>query len=105
MAKAKKKVNMTPAMYDAVVSPVITEKSQLGSEQNKVTFKIAPWATKAQVKSAVEGIFGTEVVKVNVINVKGKTKRFKGTLGVRKDEKKAIVTLAAGKTIDIASAV
>ncbi len=105
MAKAEKKAGITPAMYDAIVSPVVTEKSQIGAENNKVTFKVAVWATKQQIKQAVEALFETKVDKVNVINVKGKTKRFRGTLGKRKDEKKAIVTLAEGQSVDVASAV
>ena len=105
MSKAQKKSNITASMYDAVVSPVITEKSQLGVEQNKATFKVAVWANKQQIKSAVEAIFSVKVEKVNVLNSKGKVKRFKGTVGKRKDEKKAIVTLAEGQTIDIASTI
>jgi large subunit ribosomal protein L23 len=103
MAKASKKANITPVMYDAIVSPVITEKSQSGVEQNKFTFKVAVWATKQQIKSAVVALFGVEVLKVNIINTKGKVKRFRGTLGKRKDEKKAVVSLAQGQTIDIAA--
>jgi large subunit ribosomal protein L23 len=105
MAKATKKANITPAMYDTILSPVITEKSQAGAENNKVTFKVAVWATKQQVKEAVSALFSVKVEKVNIINTQGKTKIFRGTRGKRKDEKKAIVSLAEGQTIDIAATI
>ena len=94
-----------PTLYDVLDSPVITEKSQLAAEFNKVTFRVAPDATKSQIKSAVESIFDTKVKKVNIINLKGKTKVFRGIRGRRKDVKKAIVTLAEGQEIDVTSGV
>jgi large subunit ribosomal protein L23 len=79
--------------YDTILSPVITEKATMLSEQNKVVFRVAADAT--------ENLFKVNVVKVNTINVKGKTKRFRGRVGQRSDVKKAIVTLAEGQSIDI----
>jgi len=102
--KAASKAAVAPALYDVIQGPVITEKSQMASEFNKVVFKIAPKATKVQVKAAVAGIFGVEVLKVNVINIRGKEKRFKGIKGRRNDTRKAVVTLKEGQNIDIASA-
>lgn len=90
-------------LYDVLLKPVITEKSTRQIEQNKVTFKIAQGATKRDVKKAVEQLFNVTVTKVNTINVEGKEKRFKNTLGQRKDYRKAIVTLKAGDSIDIAA--
>ncbi len=90
--------------YDVIQRPVITEKSTQASEQNKVTFKISPTATKKDVKAAVEAIFKVSVLKVNTINTEGKIKRFKGNPGQRSDVRKAIVTLAAGQSIDLQSA-
>ena len=87
--------------YDLIVSPVITEKATLLSEQNKVVFRVARDATKPEIAEAIEQLFKVSVVKVNTINVKGKTKRFRGRVGRRSDVKKAIVTLAAGQSIDI----
>jgi large subunit ribosomal protein L23 len=92
-------------LYDVLQRPVITEKSTRASEFNKVTFKISPTATKKDVKAAVEAIFKVTVTKVNTINVEGKVKRFKGNPGQRQDSRKAIVTLAAGQSIDLQSAV
>jgi len=89
--------------YDVIVQPVVTEKSTRIAEQNKVVFKIAPNATKKDVKAAVESIFGVTVTKVNTVNIDGKTKRFRGQQGQRSDVRKAIVTLAAGQSIDLAA--
>jgi len=87
--------------FDVLLSPHITEKATLLSEQNKVVFKIALDASKDEVASAVEAIYNVKVTKVNTLITKGKTKRFKGIMGRRVDVKKAIVTLAEGQTIDI----
>jgi len=87
--------------YDTILSPVITEKATMLSEQNKVVFRVAKDASKADIAEAVENLFKVSVVKVNTINVKGKTKRFRGRVGHRSDVKKAIVTLAEGQSIDI----
>jgi large subunit ribosomal protein L23 len=92
-------------MYDVILSPVITEKSTLGSEHNQVTFKVAQNATKPEVKAAIEGLFGVKVKAVNTLNQKGKVKRFKGRLGKRNDMKKAIVTLEEGQVIDVTTAI
>jgi large subunit ribosomal protein L23 len=87
--------------YDVVVAPHITEKSTLLSEHNAVVFKVAGDATKPQIKAAVEAIFDVKVTGVNTLNQKGKTKRWKGKPYTRSDVKKAIVTLAAGQSIDV----
>lgn len=87
--------------YETILAPVITEKATLLSEQNKVVFRVPLDATKAQVKEAVEVLFRVKVTAVNTIVLKGKVKRFKGTEGQRADRKKAIVTLAAGQSIDV----
>ncbi|MBU6371432.1 MAG: 50S ribosomal protein L23 [Alphaproteobacteria bacterium] len=87
--------------YDTIIAPVITEKSTLLSEQNKVVFKVPLDATKDDVKAAVEALFKVKVVAVNTIRTKGKEKRFRGVLGRRSDQKKAIVTLAEGQSIDV----
>ena len=94
-----------PRHYDIIVAPVITEKATMASEHNKVIFKVAKHATKPQIKEAVEAIFGVSVTGVNTINIKGKTKRWKGKPYKRNDVKKAIVTLAEGSMIDITEGV
>ena len=87
--------------YDTILSPIITEKATLLSEQNKVVFRVSGDASKDEIAAAVEALFKVNVTKVNTINVKGKTKRFRGRVGRRSDVKKAIVTLAEGQSIDI----
>jgi large subunit ribosomal protein L23 len=94
---------VTARHYDTILAPVITEKSTMLSEHNKVVFRVAKDATKDEIASAVEELFKVKVVKVNTLNTKGKTKRFRGHLGRRSDIKKAIVTLQEGQTIDIAT--
>jgi large subunit ribosomal protein L23 len=90
-------------LYTVITSPVITEKATKASEQNKVTFNVALDATKDEVKMAVEELFKVKVTAVNTLRVKGKVKRFRGIVGQRSNRKKAIVTLAEGSSIDIAS--
>ena len=80
---------------------MITEKATLLSEQNKVVFRVAGNATKDEITAAVEALFKVKVTKVNTLVRKGKTKRFRGTIGRQRDVKKAIVTLADGQSIDV----
>ncbi len=93
----------TPAQYDIIRRPVITEKATMASESNAVVFEVAPEATKPLIKQAVEALFGVKVKAVNTVNTKGKTKRFRGRPGVRNDVKKAYVTLEQGHTIDVST--
>ena len=90
-----------PRHYDIIVSPVITEKATNLTEQNKVVFRVAPKATKPQIKEAVEKLFDVKVTGVNTLVTKGKKKIFRGMRGQRSDVKKAVVTLAEGDTIDV----
>jgi large subunit ribosomal protein L23 len=91
--------------YDIVLSPHITEKSTLLSENNAVVFKVAGTASKPQIKAAVEALFNVKVTGVNTMVAKGKTKRWKGAPYKRSDVKKAVVTLAEGNSIDITSGI
>ncbi|MBS0271862.1 MAG: 50S ribosomal protein L23 [Proteobacteria bacterium] len=90
-------------LYKVLMSPVVTEKSTRGTEQSKVTFNVALDASKPEIKKAVEDIFKVQVTAVNTLRVKGKLKRFRGRVGQRSDRKKAIITLAEGSSIDMAS--
>ena len=92
-------------IYELIRRPVITEKATLLSEYNQVTFEVPVDANKHEIKTAVEELFKVKVTAVNTIRSKGKTKRFRGQLGRRVDSKKAIVTLAEGDTIDVATGV
>ena len=91
--------------YDVIVAPHITEKSTLLSEHNAVVFRVSPDATKPQIKAAVEALFGVKVTGVNTLTQKGKTKRWRGKPYTRSDVKKAVVTLAAGQSIDVTSGI
>ncbi len=93
----------TARHYDTILSPIITEKATYLSDQNKVVFQVAKDATKAEIADAIQELFKVQVVKVNTLVVKGKTKRWRGRLGRRSDVKKAIVTLAEGQSIDVAT--
>lgn len=103
--KASKKGDLVSnsKLYDVIVRPILSEKAHNALSQNKVTFAIAPKATKNDVKNAVEALFKVDVVKVNTVAIEGKMKTFRGRPGQRSDLRKAIVTLAAGQSIDIAA--
>lgn len=88
-------------IYDILEKPVISEKSFSKAEEGKYVFWVRNDSNKIQIKEAVEKNFKVEVVKVNVVNLKGKAKSFgrKRTEGKRKDKRKAIVTLKKGQEI------
>src|SRR5277367_6327680 len=88
------------AMYQIIRSPVITEKATVLTEKNQYVLRVSLHATKPQIKAAVEGLFGVNVVAVNTIVRKGKTKRVKGRPGKRSDVKNAIGRLAKDQAID-----
>ncbi len=87
--------------YDIIISPVITEKATIASEQDKVVFKVAKTATKPQIQEAVERLFNVKVNSVNTLVRKGKRKVFRGFRGQQSDVKMAVVTLADGHKIDV----
>jgi large subunit ribosomal protein L23 len=105
MAKKQQQAAPDARHYDIVLAPHITEKSTMLSEANAVVFKVAPQATKPEIKAAVEALFGVTVIGVNTMNAKGKTKRWKGKPYQRSDVKKAVVRLAEGQTIDVTSGI
>jgi large subunit ribosomal protein L23 len=82
--------------YDVILKPIVTEKSMNSMSERKYTFSVHPKATKNQVKEAVEKMFtGTKVLRVNTMNLDGKTKRRGNTSGKTSKVKKAIVQLTA----------
>ena len=89
--------------YDVIRKPIITEKATIASEAGAVVFEVAIDSNKPQIKEAVEALFGVKVKAVNTTITKGKTKRFRGMVGRRKDVKKAYVTLEDGNTIDVST--
>ena len=90
-----------PRHYDLILSPVITEKAPMASEQNQVMFKVARHATKPQIKEAVEKLFDVKVKSVNTHVRKGKVKAVRGSVGEQSEVKRAVVTLEEGHRIDV----
>ena len=88
---------------DVLIAPVVSEKTYALIDDNKYTFLVHPDANKTEIKIAVENVFGGKVTAVNTLNRKGKTRRTRNGLGKRKDTKRAIVSVAAGQSIDIFS--
>lgn len=84
--------------------PHTSEKTTIMADKLKqYAFKVSTDATKLEIQSAVESIFNVKVAKVSTVNVKGKSKRFRGRSGKRNDWKKAYVSLQAGYDLDVAS--
>jgi large subunit ribosomal protein L23 len=87
-------------LYQVLKRPILTEKSSIQADTaNRYTFEVDVRANKQQVREAVETLFDVEVVKVHMMNVRGKTRRFGRIQGRTSDWKKAIVTLAEGESI------
>jgi large subunit ribosomal protein L23 len=86
---------------DVILRPVVSEKSYAGLEENRYTFLVHPDANKTEIKEAIQAIWNVQVLAVNTMNRKGKSKRYRYTMGKRADQKRAIVTLAEGDTIEI----
>ena len=86
---------------DVIIAPVVSEKSYGLIDEGRYTFVVHPSANKTEIKQAVEQIFGVKVRSVNTLNRTGKNKRFGLIMGQRKNQKRAIVTLAPGEEIDI----
>ena len=91
-------------LMQVILAPVISEKSTyVADKHEQVVFKVLPDATKDEVKSAVELMFNVKVDTVQMLNVKGKKKRFGRYMGSRKDWKKAYVCLQPGQEINFAA--
>ena len=90
---------------DIIVSPNITEKSTSMSNFNKVVFKVDKNANKKSIKKSIEKIFKVNVIKINTINIKGKTKIVRNKKAFKSGYKKAIITLKKGQSIDLATGI
>jgi len=87
---------------DIIIAPIISEKSIAMIEKNNTyTFKVDKNANKIEIRKAIEEIFNVNVVQVNTVNMKGKTRRLGYNMGKRPDWKKAMVKLAEGNRIEI----
>ena len=99
MNKTKKFISDERSL-SIIKKPLMTEKSTNLNQFNQYTFQVSKDSNVFEIKSAIEKIFKVKVKKVNTSILRGKIKSFKGSLGHRKDTKKAIVTLVEGNTID-----
>ena len=90
---------------DTIISPNVTEKSTSLSEFNKVVFKVHKGASKDSIKRNIEKIFKVNVIKINTINLKGKSKIVRNRRAYKPGYKKAIVTLKKGQSIDLATGI
>ena len=86
---------------DVIIRPVVSEKSYAGLEGNRYTFLVRPDANKTEIKEAIQKIWNVQVLSVNTLMRKGKVKRQRYVTGRRSDQKRAIVTLAPGDSIEI----
>jgi large subunit ribosomal protein L23 len=86
---------------DVIIRPVVSEKSYGGLEQNTYTFLVDPNANKTEIKEAIQQIWNVRVLNVNTLNRKGKVKQTRLNTGKRPDQKRAVVKLAAGDSIEI----
>ena len=87
-------------LMTVIRGPHLSEKAHIAAEKNQVVLKVRTDATKKEVKQAVELLFEVKVDGVQVVNVKGKTKRFGQAKGRRSDWKKAYVKLAEGSSVE-----
>ena len=110
VAKAKEEVKSVATVtskkgqkfsYTRVKEPHISEKATSMSENNKYTFKVYSSANKPEIKKSVEGIYGVDVLKVNVIKIPKKKRRMGRTEGFKKGHTKAVVTIGKGQKIEI----
>lgn len=85
--------------HDVILAPALSEKAVTGIEHGKYVFYVHPDANRTEIKDAIERVFEVEVVKINLLKVRGKIKRMGRYAGRSPERKKAIVTLQAGQRI------
>lgn len=91
-------------LYSVLLAPHVSEKTATAAEmEDRHTFRVATTATKLEVRRAVEKLFDVKVKSVQIVNVRGKNKRFGQTMGKRSDWKKAVVRLVEGQDLDYMS--
>ena len=92
-------------LYDKILSPMVTEKSTILSEKNKIVFKVPRAANKSNLKKNIEKIFKVNVIKINIINKQNRKKITKGKIVSVQGYKKAIITLKKGQSIDLTTGI
>lgn len=98
---APKGIKRSPFSYEVISRPHISEKATYLGEKNQYIFEILPNYNKKEVKKAVEGIYGVNVLSVNMIKIPAKKRRLGKTQGFRKKYSKAVVTVKEGQKIEI----
>ena len=92
-------------LYDKILSPLVTEKSTILSDQNKIVFKVPSKTNKINLKKNIEKIFKVNVTKINIINKQPRKKIVKGKKIKVMGHKKAIITLKKGQSIDLTTGI
>ena len=92
-------------LYDKILSPLVTEKSTILSDQNKIVFKVPNKTNKIILKKNIEKIFKVNVKKINIINKQPRKKIVRGKKVKVKGYKKAIITLKKGQSIDLTTGI
>ena len=92
-------------LFDKILSPLVTEKTTILSEQNKIIFKVPAKANKKNLKTNIEKIFKVNVTKINIINKQNRTKFTRGRKVKVSGFKKAIITLKKGQSIDLTTGI
>ena len=100
-AKTGKSKKAGTFSYSMVKEPHISEKATLLGEKHKYTFRVASNANKPEIKKSVEGIYGVNVLSVNIIKVPKKKRRIGRSEGFKKGYAKAVVTIKEGQKIEI----
>jgi len=96
----------TERLLQVLLAPIVTEKATFVAEKNQqIAFRVVADATKPEIKAAVELLFKAEVESVQVLNTKGKAKRFGRFMGRRRNERKAYVSLKDGQELDFSQEV
>ncbi len=96
-----KKINY----IDSIRNPIVTEKATILSEQNKTVFRVHEKANKKIIKRNIEKLYKVNVIKVNIVNQKSKTKIKQGRKSIKSGYKKAIITLKKGQSIDLTTGI
>ena len=92
-------------LYDKILSPLVTEKSTILSDQNKIVFKVPSKTNKINLKKNIEKIFKVNVTKINIINKQPRKKIVRGKKVKVMGHKKAIITLKKGQSIDLTTGI
>jgi len=99
--KPSKSKSVKGFSYEVIREPHVSEKGTMLSENNQYVFKVSPRSNKQEIKKSVEGIYGVNVLSVNIIKIPPKKRRLGKTEGFRKKYQKAVVTIKEGQKIEI----